>query len=400
VSAQTDADTLVVGGGMVGMSLAWGLARAGERVLVLDEGDDAFRAARGNFGLVWVQGKGLGWPDYARWTLASAAAWPAFAAALVDQTGVDVELSQPGGLTLCLSDDELRERVARLERLRAELAGERAVTASTPDARAGAVAATVPARDDPAARYPFEALGAADLRRMIPQAGPDVVGAVMCPLDGHVNPLKLLRALVQGFESLGGRLRTGARVERIEPREGGFRVSAGGTTHAAGRLVLAAGLGNRGLAPLVGLSAPVSPNRGQVLVTERLHPFLKHPTMQVRQTGEGVVQIGDSQEDVGFDDGTTLAQLSRIAARAVRCFPLLADVDVVRTWGALRVMSPDGFPIYQASAECPGAFVVTCHSGITLAAQHAGPLVDWIRGGPQPEAIRGFSSERFDVQAH
>jgi glycine/D-amino acid oxidase-like deaminating enzyme len=82
----------------------------------------------------------------------------------------------------------------------------------------------------------------------------------------------------------------------------------------------------------------------------------------------------------------------------VRCFPVLAQVQVVRTWGALRVMTPDGYPIYQQSRACPGAFVVTCHSGITLAPVHAGPLVDWIRGGTEPAGVRGFDGERFDVQ--
>jgi glycine/D-amino acid oxidase-like deaminating enzyme len=128
-----------------------------------------------------------------------------------------------------------------------------------------------------------------------------------------------------------------------------------------------------------------------------VQPFLRHPSLHVRQTGEGVVQIGDSKEDVGLDDGTTLAQLSRIAERAMRCFPLLKHVNIVRTWGALRVMSPDGFPIYQASTACPGAFVVTCHSGITLASQHAGALADWIRGDQQPVDISGFNAERFHV---
>jgi glycine/D-amino acid oxidase-like deaminating enzyme len=61
--------------------------------------------------------------------------------------------------------------------------------------------------------------------------------------------------------------------------------------------VLAAGLGNRTLGLMVGLHAPVAPNRGQVLVTERMQPFLRHPSGHVRQTGEGVVQIGDSKED-------------------------------------------------------------------------------------------------------
>jgi len=136
-----------------------------------------------------------------------------------------------------------------------------------------------------------------------------------------------------------------------------------------------------------------------LVVTERLRPFLPLPTMQVRQTGEGVVQIGDSMEDVGFDDSTSLPQLARIAARALRCFPLLAGVNIVRTWGALRVMTPDGYPIYEASSACPGAFVVTCHSGITLAAQHAGPLAGWIRGGAEPAEIAGFKAARFDQAA-
>jgi glycine/D-amino acid oxidase-like deaminating enzyme len=148
---------------------------------------------------------------------------------------------------------------------------------------------------------------------------------------------------------------------------------------------------------MVGLEAPVKPVRGQILVTERVQPFLRYPSLHVRQTGEGVVQIGDSKEDVGLDDGTTLAQLARISERAMRCFPLLKHVNIVRTWGALRVMSPDGFPIYQASTACPGAFVVTCHSGVTLASQHAGPLADWIRGGTEPADISSFKAERFHV---
>jgi len=367
--AAREIDALVLGGGAVGMAIAYGLAKAGERVRLLDEGDDAFRAARGNFGLVWVQGKGLGNPAYARWTMAAAQRWPAFAQELGELTGVDIELSQIGGLTMCLDEHALAERAADLESLRQSLGG----------------------------HYPYEVLDRHGVREISPLVGPDVVGALFCPLDGHVNPLRLLRSLVQGFESRGGELLAGMHVDRIETRAGTFRVLAGGTEHVAGRLVLAAGLGNRELAPMVGLKAPVKPNRGQILVTERVQPFLRHPSMHVRQTGEGVVQIGDSKEDVGFDDGTTLEQLARIAHRATRCFPLLANVNVVRTWGALRVMSPDGFPIYQASRDCPGAFVVTCHSGITLAAIHAGLLVDWLRGGPEPSDIKLFKAERFDV---
>ena len=66
------ADVIVIGGGLVGAALAYGLSREGQAVTLLDEGDNAFRASRGNFGLVWVQGKGSRSPAYARWTRASA----------------------------------------------------------------------------------------------------------------------------------------------------------------------------------------------------------------------------------------------------------------------------------------------------------------------------------------
>ena len=366
---HAELDTLVIGGGVVGMAVAYGLARAGERVRLLDQGDDAFRAARGNFGLVWVQGKGLDRPAYARWTLEAARQWPAFARELEQHSGVDLELSQIGGLIMCMDEAELAQRAAGLAAVRQQLAQP----------------------------YPFEVLDLTQLRALSPLVGPEVAGAVFCPLDGHVSPLRLLRALFQSFQNLGGELCAGVTVDAIARRNDAFHVRTGGTEHVAAKVVLAAGLGNRALAPMVGLEAPVKPVRGQILVTERVQPFLRHPTLHVRQTGEGVVQIGDSKEDVGLDDGTTLAQLSRIAERAMRCFPLLQHVNIVRTWGALRVMSPDGFPIYQASTACPGAFVVTCHSGVTLASQHAGPLADWIRGGQQPTDLSGFNAERFQV---
>ena len=81
VDVAESPDVLVIGGGLVGTAVAYGLAREGAKVTVLDEGDGGFRASRGNFGLVWVQGKGYGLSPYARWTRSSADRWPARAAA-------------------------------------------------------------------------------------------------------------------------------------------------------------------------------------------------------------------------------------------------------------------------------------------------------------------------------
>ncbi|MDR5780819.1 FAD-dependent oxidoreductase [Caballeronia sp. LZ065] len=367
LSSSASPDVLVLGGGLVGSAVAYGLAREGARVTVLDEDDGGLRASRGNFGLVWIQGKGYGLSPYARWSRSSATRWPDFAAALRAETGVDVALRQPGGFHFCFDDAELAEREKRLSTLQAELGD-----------------------------YPYQMLDAAEVRARIPQIGPAVIGASYTPMDGHVNPLKLLRGLHGAMQSRGVRLVSGERVERIVPESGGFTVHGRRGTHRAARVVLAAGLGNRTLAPFVGLNAPVAPNRGQVLVSERVAPFLDYPTLNVRQTDEGSVQFGDSMEEVGFNDFTTTPVLSDIARRGVRAFPMLQHVRLVRMWAALRVYSPDGFPVYDQSEAHPGAFVVTCHSGVTLAAAHAMRVAPWITGAPIPDELPTFSARRFE----
>src|SRR5436853_7596830 len=113
-------DAIVIGGGLVGAAIGYGLARAGLKLALVDEGDVAYRASRGNLGLVWVQTKGLGAPHYQRWTRRSAEEWPHLAAELGERTGIDVGLSQPGGLQLCLGDEELEKRRAMMEQMRRE----------------------------------------------------------------------------------------------------------------------------------------------------------------------------------------------------------------------------------------------------------------------------------------
>ncbi|MGZ7080500.1 MAG: FAD-dependent oxidoreductase, partial [Thermoanaerobaculia bacterium] len=99
-----ETEIAVVGGGLVGASLAWGVARLGKRVTILDEGDDAYRASRGNFALVWVQSKGLGMAAYATWSVRASNVWSGLASALKDETDIDVAHQRPGGLMLSLSD--------------------------------------------------------------------------------------------------------------------------------------------------------------------------------------------------------------------------------------------------------------------------------------------------------
>ena len=370
---QRDADVAVVGGGLVGAAIAWGLARAGQRVVVLDEGDVAYRASRGNFGLVWVQGKGLGMPEYAAWTKRSSDNWGQFARLLKEQTGLDVRFSRPGGFHLCLLEHELENRANLLARL----------------------------HNQPAmVKYDYEILDRDRLKTMLPQIGPEVVGASYCALDGHVNSLQLLRTLHAGMQQLGATYLSDHLVKHINVADGEFRLTTRHGDLRAGKIVLAAGNGNARLGPMVGLKIPVRPQRGQIIVTEKVAPFLNHPIVTVRQTDEGSVMIGDSVEEAGWDVTVGTGVLAAMAERAVRMFPQLGRLNVVRSWAALRVMTGDGFPIYAQSERCPGAYVAACHSGVTLAANHALVLAPLIAKGSLPaEQFGGFSARRFDVPA-
>jgi glycine/D-amino acid oxidase-like deaminating enzyme len=370
--APKEPDVVVIGGGVVGGAIALGLARSSARVTILDEGDDAFRASRGNFALVWVQSKGLGLAPYAGWTIRSSNAWEGFAQTLKEETGLDVCFQRPGGFHLSLSERELEVRANNLRRLHNQ-----------------------PGIVD----YKTEILDHAQVAKMLPDIGPEVVGGSFCPLDGHVNSLRLFRTLHTAIKARGVTYLPSHRVENIAKEGGEFRLTTAHREIRANRVALAAGNANMHLAPMVGLECPMRPERGQIVVTERLRPFLRHPVVTLRQTDEGTVMIGDSKEERTDPAGLTLGVSATEAERAVRMFPLLGSANVVRTWSAIRVMTQDGFPIYDESESHPGAFTVCCHSGVTLAANHALTIAPMIaRGALDKSLVAPFSARRFHVQ--
>ena len=112
------------------------------------------------------------------------------------------------------------------------------------------------------------------------------------------------------------------------------------------------------------------------------------------------MMIGDSVEEAGFDVTVGTGIVSAMADRAVRMFPQIGRLNVVRTWAALRVMTPDGFPIYERSETCPGAYAASCHSGVTLAAAHALVVAPLIARDEWPaQTFAAFAARRFDVPA-
>ncbi|MFK4825423.1 NAD(P)/FAD-dependent oxidoreductase [Paenochrobactrum sp. BZR 588] len=370
MASISEQEAVVIGGGLVGASIAWGLTRAGVQTVVLDGEDLALRASRANFALIWVQGKGVGKPDYARWSQQAAQNWPQLASDLLATTGIDVSLSQKGGFSFALSDAELQQWHDEAARVAREV-GEGA-----PD---------------------YQVLDHAATRAMLPAIGPDVVGSVYSTADGHVNSLRLLRALHTALLKSGVDYRSHHDVTQITPDKNGFILTGIWGQMRTRKLILAAGVNNTMLAPMVGLHVPLVRSKGQILVTEKCAPFFDYTAATIRQADEGGVMIGDSEETHSAALMTNQDISAVLANRAIRIFPHLADVNIVRSWAGFRVKSKDGMPIYQQSETCPGAFVVTCHSGVTLASNHTLIVAPQIAAGRLDDNLKPFSARRFHV---
>lgn len=362
------ADFAVIGGGVVGLSIAHGLLKQGKTVVCIDGTDADFRASRGNFGLVWIQSKGIGHAPYAAWTQKAVRRYRGFVDQLQADTGIEVSYQQTGGYEYFVDDAALQARAASFEQLKQDLGGD----------------------------YPFEVFDRERIKQEEPAVGPLVCGATFYPEDGHINPLQLLHALAHACVDLGFVHLTGRKVVAATQGDAGFSLTLDNQqTVRAERVVVAAGLGAKVVGPMFGFRGLVVPQRGQVLVTEKLPKLVNRPSLTVRQVNEGAIQIGDSKEDVGYDDSETVPTTASIAARAIKVIPALKSARLVRTWAALRVMSPDGLPIYQKSTQYPGAALVTCHSGISLAAAHSELLSSWLLDQPTAPDLAYFSEDRF-----
>ena len=367
-----DHDVAIIGGGLLGSAFGWGLARAGQNAVVFDEGDTAIRTARGNFGLVWVQGKGQSMPDYAAWSVRASQLWQGFAAELVQNTGIDIHYVREG-YNIVATEAELEQAIADQEQIKDRM-GVRA--------------------------YGYEVLDRRTLKSVTPLVADSVPGAIHTGLDGHCNPLFLMRALHRDMQAKGTKYRPNTPVHVIKPRaDGGFDLldRGGKTLGSAARVIVAAGHGAGDLVRDLGIDLPVHADQGQVLVTEKVKESFSFATGTVRQTDNGSFLLGASSKQIGIDTRTDLPTLAEVASYCISVFPFLGNLRLQRAWGALRVMTPDGCPVYQQSETHPGLFSFACHSGVTLASVHALEVVKWVADGNIPPEFNTFHPRRFHV---
>lgn len=363
----TEHDIIVVGGGMAGCAVAYGLAGKGRKVAVLDAPTETNKASRTNVGLIWCQSKFLHLPDYAKWGFISSRLYPELVRELEETTGQDIPVNFTGGIIPVLSEADYQKRGDYIEKLR-EALGE----------------------------YKGNMIGRAELEKKLPKIGwgPEVCGAAWCEEDGVIDPLALLRAFRAALPKVGVDYRQ-TLVFDVRPHAGGYRVTTRDGVFDCGRVVLAAGLSNRRFAQFALPSLPVYPDKGQVLLVERMPFVMPIPVLGVTQTFGGTTIIGFRHEKAAHHTQVVPEAVAGEGAWAIRVWPELGKKRLLRAWSGLRVMPEDNMAIYSRLPGHPDAVLVNTHSAVTMAAAHARLLPDFILGGELPETAREMTLKRF-----
>jgi glycine/D-amino acid oxidase-like deaminating enzyme len=230
------------------------------------------------------------------------------------------------------------------------------------------------------------------------QLGEEVSGAMYSAEQGHVNPLPLLAAMRCAFQRKGGEYFGGCSVSAVEPKgDGSVTVKTSAGDYQCEKLVIAAGHGSSRLLANLSTKLNIYPQRGQLIVTERVKRVLPFPILSVRQTMDGSFMIGLSTEDTAHDAHVTVEAMKNQATNAIRLFPELAKINWVRGWGAVRVMTSDGAPIYDQLPEHKNIYFLAGHSAVSLAPLIANQIASWVLGKEEAPQISHFSNGRFNV---
>ncbi|MBZ4020446.1 NAD(P)/FAD-dependent oxidoreductase [Streptomyces purpurogeneiscleroticus] len=367
---------VVLGAGIVGAACARELALAGGfQVTVVDRGGAAEATTAHGEGNVLVSDKGPG-PEL-RLAQLSRRLWPEALAAIADgpSGGTDavraVEWDPKGGIVVATTE-------------------------------AGAAGLTGFAADQRAAGVRAEVLDAAALAAAEPHITRDHTAALHYPEDAQVQPAAAAAALLGDALAHGAALRTGCEV--LGARTRGGRLTAVRTAEgdlAADLFINAAGPWSGRLAARLGAPVDVRPRRGDILVTAPLPPTVFHKVYDadyvgavgssaedlqtsavVESTRGGSVLLGSSRRRTGFDDRLRPEVLSAIAAKALRLFPGLAGIPVMRAYGGFRPYVPDHLPVIGADPRLPGLWHATGHegAGIGLSLGTARVLRDLVHG--------------------
>ncbi len=373
-------DTIVVGGGIVGLFLAWFLADEGAAIACLD--DDRNAGSTANAGSLHGQMQSRMqrlFPERTAEYQETLSMYPRAIdhwAEIAGQLDEDIEFHLGGGLMIA-------ETLEDLKALRAKSAIE--------------------------AGYGIETsvLSATETLAIAPYLNADVVsGALYCPKEGKVNPLTAMNSVRRRAIASGAILLGDTRVNGIDSGTRGHLVESSQGDFRAARVVIAAGAGSGEILASLGVDIPVSAEPLHMNVTEATEDFMtqlvqhSEHALTMKQLKTGQLLIGGGWP-ARFSAGHRVPEVTADSllgnlAIARRVVPGIADLEVLRTWAGINTMV-DLTSVLGEIDGLPGIFVaIPGDAGFTLAPYCAQLVVDQMSGRSPDYSLERLSPTRFD----
>ncbi len=222
-----------------------------------------------------------------------------------------------------------------------------------------------------------------------------ILGAAFCPTDGRIDPFAALRGLAAQIRNQGGSLYFNTRVLRVEPGRRTVRLVTSGGVFEAPKLVIAAGIWSPLICQSMGIGLPLRPVRGQVLITQRMpRLFTRVISPAISQCWRGNIILGFSSEEVGYDNRNTFSALQSIAADNILKSPELRNARIIRSFSGLRPMPFDGYPLLDQLPGHRNIFVASTHSGIALSQAIGDYMAQWIAEDKKDRMLDDYSLRR------
>lgn len=382
-------EIVIIGGGVIGTSIAYYLTKRGKEVVLFEKNDLASGTSGACDQDIILQSKNPG--IHLKLAMKSAEIYKTLEAELEHS----IEYENTGGMILIETEEELeimRDFVKRQQQIGLEV----------------------------------EILDLKQARELQPGLSHHLVGSTYSPQDAHVNSVELTLGFAKAAQKQGARIMLHTEVVGIKQRNGrvqGVKTSRGDVDCEI--VINCAGAWAPKIAEMIGLTIPIKPRRGQIIVTEEVAPYVMGDVLSARyivakynpeilknssdpsiklgvglslsQTQKGNILIGATREFVGYNTDVTRTGLKEILKNATRLVPGLKGMNIIRMFAGLRPYTPDGLPIIGPVEGIEGFFVAAGHEGDGIALSPVtGKIVsDLIVDGKTFMDVSQLALERF-----
>ncbi len=368
-SART-ADVLIIGGGIIGCSIAWRLAQAGMKVTLLDRSEPGCEASSAAAGMLAPLGEMVEPRPFSELCVASRSLYPQFAAEIEESSGHHTGYRSDGALLVAL-DEKMEEELAAVHRAQT------------------------------AQGFALHPLTAAEARDRGAGLSAQVRSGLFIPGDHWVDNERLMRALLIACQRAGVRVESRCAVRGFHARSGRIESIAAGSdaSFTARTYILAAGSWSGELAAGLGIPLPVTPCCGQMMEFEVRHelPFVVRSGIHyLVPRPERRLLVGTTAEYNGFEKAVTAQGLLSILEGAMRLMPMVGEFRFLRAWAGLRPDTADHLPIL-GYGEIENLVFATGHfrNGILLAPITAEIIADIILKGTTSRPLEAYRPTRF-----